>query len=238
MKTRTVLSLVLLFASTSAWSSGGVVVMDHSSWNSLLQRYVNPDGKVDYSGFKGDRLFSDYINELKGSHPDESWTRNEQMAYWINAYNAFTIQLITQNMPLKSIKDISEPWDNKFIIIEGKNYSLNDIENRILRRDFKDPRIHFAVNCASISCPKLWNKAYTASNLDSSLEKRTREFINDPKFNIIKNDEIVISQIFDWYSEDFKSNGSVISYLNRYSKVVISPESTVDYGSYNWSLNN
>lgn len=222
----------------SAWSSGGVVAMDHSVWNSLLQRYVSSEGKVDYSGFKSDRLFAEYINELKGNHPDDSWAKSEQMAYWINAYNAFTIQLITQNMPLKSIKDITEPWDNKFIIIEGKSYSLNDIENRILRKGFNDPRIHFGVNCASISCPKLWNKAFTAGNLEGSLDKLTRGFINDPGYNTIKNREIIISPLFDWYAEDFTSKGSLISYLNRYSKVVISQGANVTYGSYNWALNN
>ena len=141
-------------------------------------------------------------------------------------------------MPLKSIKDIENPWGRKFISIEGKAYSLNDIENNILSPQFKDPRIHFAVNCASKSCPILQNRAFTAGNLESMLESATRAFVNDPRMNTLSVNEIQISNIFDWYKDDFTMKGSLVTFLNRYAKVAISPGAKVSYKEYDWTLNN
>jgi len=231
-----ILSLALIspsYASAAVTSSP-----DHSIWNSILQRYVSSDGKVDYSGIKGDRRFSDYLRTLSGSHPDDSWSKAEKKAYWINTYNAFTVQLITQNLPLKSIKDLETPWDRKFISIEGNAYSLNDIENKILRPQFKDPRIHFAINCASFSCPIMQNKAFTSGNLESMLESATRDFINDPKRNNISTNKIEISNVFDWYKEDFTAKGSIVQFLNRYSRNTIAAGAAVSYMNYDWKLNN
>ena len=230
--------LAILSVNQGYASAGGSASPDHAVWNSILQRFVSSDGKVDYSGIKGDKRFSEYLLTLGGSHPDDSWSRQEQMSFWINAYNAFTVQLITQNMPLKSIKDIENPWGRKFISIEGKAYSLNDIENNILRPQFKDPRIHFAVNCASKSCPILQNRAFTAGNLESMLESATRAFVNDPRMNTLSVNEIQISNIFDWYKDDFTMKGSLVTFLNRYAKVAISPGAKVSYKEYDWTLNN
>ncbi len=231
------LALVLIL-SIALHAFGGVAAPDHAEWTSLLQRHVSNSGVVDYNGFKSDSKFDAYLLVLEGSHPDGTWTRNERMAYWINTYNAFTVKLIIDNMPIKSIKDIENPWDRKFITIEGRSYSLNHIEHEILRPEFKDPRIHFAVNCASKSCPPLMNKAFTSSSLDSQLEKVTGSFINNERFNSISRDELRISSIFDWFSEDFASKGGVREFIDRYSKTPVARERTFKFTEYDWSLNN
>ena len=143
---------------------------------------------------------------------------------------------MVDNYPVKSIKDIAggKPWDKKFIKLDGKTLSLNDIENGIIRKDFNEPRIHFAVNCASISCPKLLNKAYTAGNLNSLLESQTKRFINDNSMNMISATKPEISNIFDWYKVDF---GNVITFLNKYSDTEIESSAKISYKEYNWNLN-
>ena len=126
--------------------------ISHSVFDTLLHRHVS-EGKVDYKGFQKDSvLFNRYTRILRANHPGENWTKDEKMAYWINAYNAFTIELILKNYPVKSIKDISSPWDQEFIQIRENLYSLNNIEHEILR-PMGDARIHFAIVCASYSCP-------------------------------------------------------------------------------------
>jgi hypothetical protein len=232
-------TLIFLFSLLSGFSlDGGTAAPDHAVWSSILQRFVTSEGKVDYNGIKGDRRFPDYLLTLSASHPDDSWSNEEKMAFWINTYNAFTVKLITQNMPLKSIKDIETPWDRKFISIEGKTYSLNDIENKVLRAEFKDARIHFAVNCASKSCPTLQNRAYTPGNLESMLESSTRAFINDPKMNNLTTNKIQISNLFEWYMGDFTMKGTLVQFLNRYAQVSIAPGAAVTYMEYDWTLNN
>ena len=149
--------------------------ISHAGFDALLQKHVNEAGWVHYEGFIQDSTkFKEYLQLLSKHHPnDENWSREEQMAYWINAYNAFTIQLITDHYPVAGIKDIKNGipfvntvWDIKFIRIEGVDYDLNNIEHGILRPKYQDPRIHFAVNCASISCPKLQKTAFTADQLE------------------------------------------------------------------------
>ena len=167
------------------------------------------------------------------------------MAYWINAYNAFTVKLIVDHYPVQSIKDIKNGipfvntvWDIKFIEIEEAVYDLNNIEHGILRPKFQDPRIHFAVNCASVSCPKLWNRAYTAKGLGEQLDRAARDFLRDERRNVIAEDRVQLSKIFSWYGMDFKKKGkSLIEYLNQYSPVQIQPDAEVDYLEYNWNLN-
>ena len=162
--------------------------VSHDIWDALLKKHVNADGFVDYKNFQRDsNELKRYLNQLAAAPPDDSWPRAEQMAYWINAYNAFTIQLILENYPVKSIKDIkrgiafvNSVWDIKFIRIGDKTYDLNNIEHGILRSKFKDARIHAAINCASYSCPRLRAGAYTAGQLEEQLEEAMRTFINDP----------------------------------------------------------
>ena len=211
--------------------------VDHSAWDDLLKKYVADNGDVNYKGFKKDiQSLNDYVNYLATQIPSESWTLNEQLAYFINVYNANTIKLIADNYPTKSIKDINNPWLKNRIKIGKEDYSLADIENGILRK-MNEPKIHFAINCASFSCPKLLNTAYTTNNVQELMERATREFINNDSKNKLERDEVKISEIFKWYKSDFTENGSVIDYINQYSDINIFPNAKINYINYDWSLN-
>jgi hypothetical protein len=211
--------------------------LDHSTWDQLLRTYVSSSGQVNYSGLKSAvGQLDGYLELLKANVPAADWGKNQTMAYWINAYNAFTVKLILDNYPLSSIKDIDNgsPWDRKWINIGGKTYSLNQIENDILRARYNDPRIHFAVNCAAASCPPLYNRAFTTDNLVSVLNARTNKFINDAKYNTLTNEAVAISKIFDWYGTDF---GKPLDYIRRYTSQEISPDAKVTFREYDWQLN-
>ena len=206
-------------------------------YGQILSNFVSSSGNVNYPALKTNRqMLSQATQHFEENPPEASWSKNEKLAYWINAYNLYTIELVVDNYPVKSIKDIAggKPWDKKFIKLDGKTLSLNDIENGIIRKDFNEPRIHFAVNCASISCPKLLNKAYTVGNLNSLLESQTKRFINDNSMNMISATKPEISNIFDWYKVDF---GNVITFLNKYSDTEIESSAKISYKEYNWNLN-
>mgnify|MGYP003624185001 FL=1 len=213
-------------------------IMSHQEWNSLLQKHVSSLGKIDYPGFKNDKVaFQSYLDVLANHLPKESWSKNATLAYWINTYNAFTVKLILDNYPVKSIKGIKKPWDQEFIILENRAYSLGEIEHEILRK-MDEPRIHFAINCASYSCPNLLNEAYTEAKIEKQLEHSAISFINDKTKNSITKDQIEISKIFNWFSGDFKKSGSLIDFLNRYSTVKINANAKIKFKNYNWDLNN
>jgi hypothetical protein len=219
----------------------------HEIWDGLVKKHVGVDGFVNYKGFVQDSArLNDYLRLLSAAHPnDKNWSRAEQMAYWINAYNAFTIKLIVQNYPVASIKDIkrglafvNSVWDIKWIKIEGYTYDLNNIEHNILRPVFKDARIHAAVNCASFSCPKLRTEAFTAELLESQLEDSMRQFVADPVRNRISAERAEVSEIFKWFRGDFeRGGGSVRGFLNKFSAVKISDKTDLDYINYDWRLN-
>lgn len=209
----------------------------HDAFNTLLGQYVTSSGKVNYAGFKGNASFKTYLSELSANSPESSWSKNKKLAYWINAYNAFTIQLIIDNYPLKSITDLSggKPWDKKFITIGAKSYSLNDIEHGIIRKQFNEPRIHFACVCAAKSCPKLLNQAYTEAKLNSQLTAQTKYFINDASRNQIADKNLKVSKLFEWYAGDF---GDVNAYIAKYYNGTFKPDSDIEFMEYDWSLNN
>jgi hypothetical protein len=212
-------------------------VVDHSAWDKLLKKYVAENGDVKYKGFKKDmEQLNHYINYLASKTPTENWSKKEKLAYFINVYNANTIKLIIENYPLKSIKDIKNPWSKNRIKIGNKDFSLEDIEHDILRK-MNEPRIHFAINCASLSCPKLLNTAYTSENVEQLLDKATKEFISNSEKNIISEQNLKLSKIFKWYKSDFTTNGNLIEYINQYSKVKIHRDATITYLEYDWNLN-
>ncbi|MFQ5446879.1 MAG: DUF547 domain-containing protein [Saprospiraceae bacterium] len=209
----------------------------HEAWDKLLRQYVSAAGKVNYAGLKKDAARLDaYLATLAAAPPQSSWSRSEKMAFWINAYNANTVKLIVDNYPLSSITKLQggNPWKVEWVKIGSKTYSLDFIENGILRPQFKDARIHFAVNCAAKSCPPLLNRAWTAANLESDFEQRAKTFINNPAFNKIGANEVQVSKIFEWYAGDF---GNLISFLNKYSSAKIKTTAKVKYLEYNWELN-
>lgn len=213
------------------------VAPSHSSWNTLLTQFVTSSGKVNYKGLKAKQKdLEAYLKLLADNPVQSSWSRNEKMAYWINAYNAFTVKLILDNYPLSSITNLSggKVWDKKWIQLGGKTYSLNNIENDILRPRYKDARIHFAVNCAAKSCPPLLNRAWTASNLNTNLDRQAKQFINNSQYNKVSANKVVISKIFEWYAADF---GDIVTYFNKYSTTSINANAQVSYQNYDWALN-
>ena len=222
--------------------------ISHAAFDSLLRKHVNTEGWVNYQGFiKDSTAFNAYLNLLSKNLPNsKNWKPNEEKAYWINAYNAFTIKLICNYYPVASIKDIkkgiplvSDTWQIEFINIEGKKYSLNNIEHGILRPKYSDPRIHAAINCASRSCPKLPNEAFTAEKLDAQLDLVMRNFINDNTRNKITSaQKAELSKIFTWFAGDFKkANPSVIAFINKFSNTKLNEKADISYLDYNWQLN-
>jgi hypothetical protein len=218
---------------------------DHAIWTEILQKNVAENGAVNYKGILAEReKFDQYIDVLTSHHPHDGWSSNEQLAYWINAYNAFTVKLIVDNYPVKSIKElggkiykVNTPWDIKFIVIEGEKYDLNNIEHGIIRKQFAEPRIHFAVNCASSSCPALRNEAFTAEKLEVQLEEQASAFVNDTRKNKIAADHAELSKIFSWFKGDFNKESSVIDFINKYSKVKLTDDTKIEFQEYLWDLN-
>ena len=216
-------------------------------FNELLKKHVSSSGVVDYAGLKKDEAkLDEYLNLLSNNPPNkESWTENEQIAYWINVYNAFTLKLILKHYPVESIKDIAgnipfinTPWDVKFIKIGDQTYDLNNVEHGILRKDFDEPRIHVAVNCASVSCPRLRTEAFEGEKLDQQLDDQARYFINQSGKNRISKDKLELSKLFDWYGGDFDEKyGSPVGFVRKYSAQSFSEDPEVEYLEYNWKLN-
>ena len=216
-----------------------ILKANHATFDALLKKNVSSSGKVNYKGVKSSMpILEAYIKQLEGLVDQDEWTRNDKLAYWINLYNAATIRLIVSNYPLKSITDLhgGKPWDQKVVKVGSKSYSLNDIENGVIRPRFKEARIHFAVNCAAQSCPKLLNGAFMPDELSSQLRRMTKAFINKSGKNEITADKVIVSKIFDWYKDDF-NKGDLIKFLNTYSEVEINPTATIEYKDYDWSLN-
>jgi hypothetical protein len=217
----------------------------HEIWGELLQKYVSKAGRVNYADLKKDTArLNQYLKAVSTHHPNSTWSKAEEMAFWINAYNAFTVKLVLDYYPIKSIKDIKNGipfvntvWDIKFITIEGKNYDLNNLEHGMLRAKFDDPRVHFALNCASFSCPKLQNEAFTAEKLETQLDAATRDFLNDGTKNKITSSSAQLSKIFQWYRSDFTKKMPFNDFIHQYSKQKIGKKTKISYLEYIWTLN-
>ena len=241
--------LILFFATASSCTETPKVRTDsvavaHKLWSELLEQHVDDQGVVDYQGFLRDSAKLNTYLRLLADAPPANNTRAEQLAYWINAYNAFTIKLVIDHYPISSIKEIkrgipfvNSVWDIKWIRIGGRLYDLNDIEHGILRKKFDEPRIHFAINCASVSCPTLLAKAFEANRLEEQLDFVARRFVNDTSRNQLQAGDVHLSKIFKWYKGDFTKNMSLAAYINQYSSVKISEVEKIRYKKYNWTLN-
>jgi len=207
----------------------------HAPFSELLKQYVSAAGNVNYAGLKKEHsALKAYLNTLSQNAPSDSWSRNEQLAYWINAYNAVTLNLILENYPLATITDLDKgkPWDKKVVTLGGVTYSLNQIENEIIRPRFQEPRIHFAVNCAASSCPPLRNEAFVASKLEEQLEEQTRSFLRSEAYNALSGQTFRASKIFDWYGEDF---GDLNKFIGKY--LDLPADAKIEFTNYDWSLN-
>lgn len=230
-----------------AVKKAGTMPPSNALFDSLLISYVDSIGLVDYKGLKvKEAVLDQYLLILRNAIPnDSSWDRQDKIAYWINLYNAYTLKLILNHYPIESIKDIGSsiqvpfvntPWDIKFIVLNGKKYDLNNIEHNILRK-FGEPRIHFAIVCASSSCPVLRNEAYTGEKLESQLESQAVNFLLDPLRNRIFGTDVRISKIFQWFKGDFTQSGSLVDFLNGYLEKPIPASANVDFLPYDWGLN-
>jgi len=219
----------------------------HEAWTTLLKKCVDAKGQVNYRGFLEDASRLDaYLGLLSDCPPSMDWSQAERLAYWINAYNAFTVKLILDHYPVKSIKDIgpklaipkvNSVWDIKFFHIGGVEMTLNQIEHDILRKDFNEPRIHFAIVCASFSCPVLFNEAFTAKRIEQQLETQAVAFINDPARNRVSENKVELSAIFNWFKGDFTKNGTLLEFIRRYAKGKVADKAKVSFLDYDWSLN-
>lgn len=203
----------------------------------MLKKFVSPSGQVNYKEWvKEQENIENYLFTLAQFPPTERTSAAAQIAYWINAYNALTVQLILKHYPVKSIKDIDNPWDTKCFTVKGKEYTLGAIEHELLRK-MGEPRIHFAINCASVSCPKLLNEAYLEKKMELQLTEATRSFLKDTSKNVITQKQVKLSRIFLWFGKDFGSKSERLDFI---AKAVGFPLESpkIEYLPYDWNLNN
>ncbi len=211
--------------------------MNYNAYNQFLTKNVTLTGDVSYSQIKTNRKeLDDVIATFEKFTPEKTWTVNEIKSYWINSYNVHTIKLVVDNYPLKSLKDIKNPWNLNFIEYKGIKISLDYIENDILRK-IKDPRIHFAINSAAKSSPILNNEAYEALTLDKQLDNAARLFINDRTRNDITKEKVNLSKAFEWYLNDFVVKKNHIDFINQFSVLKISKTTEITFLEFNWNLN-
>ncbi len=229
------------------------VVVDHQQWQDFLDDYVTPSAAydmfmVEYGRVKRDdkKALDDYLQQLARLDP-RKLSRDEQLAYWINIYNALTVDLILDYYPVKSITRLGKgwfrmgPWRDELITIAGQSVSLHDIEHRILRPIWNNPRVHYALNCASIGCPDLLPRVYQGSTINRQLEVAARRFINQDKGAEFIDGRLMLSSIFDWYEDDFVGEDGVLEELKLFARTELKQQldgydGRISY-RYNWKLN-
>ena len=233
--------------------SASTQTIDHSAWESLLDRnLLRHNTGVNHFRYElisqpDKKNLNDYLVYLTKIKISQ-YNRREQRAYWINLYNALTVNVVIRNLPVRTIKEISSgffsggPWKKKLVKIESEELSLDDIEHRILRPIWQDPRLHYAVNCASIGCPNLQAKAFTAANSESLLDKGARDYINHPRGVKIDNSgQLQVSSIYVWFSDDFGGEAGILKHFKQYAEPPLANAlqrvSAIDDDYYNWNLN-
>lgn len=252
----------VLLQEWQASDESSVIVVDHSLWQQVLDQYVverSQQTYVQYNLLKQVQLkqsnnntqssiVDQYLEYLATVNP-LALSRQEQQAYWLNLYNAATVQLIVRNYPVSSITKLGKglfsfgPWNDDIVTVNQQKISLNDIEHGILRPIYDDPRIHYAVNCASFSCPNLLVTAFTGENIEALLDKGARDYINHTRAVSVIDDELVLSKIYDWFQEDFGgSEEGVISHIRQYANPdLLEQLNTIDPNkiryAYDWKLN-
>ncbi|MEM7222309.1 MAG: DUF547 domain-containing protein [Pseudomonadota bacterium] len=243
-----------LWARWSTHDANAQTTIDHRAWDRFLKRYVTErPGRANLVAYgkvsRADaRALQGYIDGL-AALPISTYNRPEQFAYWINLYNALTVNVVLDHYPVKGIRDIDispgwfadGPWGKKLVTIEGEDVSLDDIEHRILRPIWQDPRIHYAVNCASIGCPDLVKQAVTADNAEAYLTAGARNYVNDPRGAQIRGGKLYVSSIYNWFEEDFAVDGGVVAHLKKYANPdlasYLAQIDEVSGDGYDWALN-
>ncbi len=230
------------------------MTVDHSAWQRILERYIAPSadgvnlfayGRMSAADRKALKA---YLTALQGVKVT-ALKPDEQRAFWINLYNALTIDVVLDHYPVKSIRDISlggfftvGPWKKELVAVEGRKLSLDNIEHDILRKVWRDPRIHYAVNCASMGCPNLMGKPFTGTTLDKMLTRGARDYVNHPRGAQVRSRKLYLSQIYSWYRKDFGStDAAVIGHIAKYAapklKQQLASINTIAGYDYDWSLN-
>lgn len=228
--------------------------LDHAAWDAFLQKYVRPDGQG-YNRFAyGEVSAADkaalegYISYLTGLEITEH-AQPVQLAYWLNLYNALTVKVVLDHYPVKSIRDIRlggllsrGPWDGELIEIEEEPITLNAIEHEILRPIWKDPRLHYAINCASVGCPNLHDRAFTATNTPGLLDQLARDYLSHPRGLKIDGDSVTVSSIFQWFAYDFgNAEPQIIEHIVTYAPPekgeALQRIGEIAHTEYDWSLN-
>jgi Protein of unknown function, DUF547 len=258
---RRLLIICLLAAGAAAGARAEAIGAETATFDALLKRYVtaSPDGvnRVDYSSWKNaaaDRQALNQVVVTAVQQKPSAMTKPQQLAYWANLYNAITLQVILDAYPVKSIRDIKSkgvwldpkaftgPWVQKRVTVEGREISLDEIEHAILRPTFKDPRVHYAVNCASFGCPNLRATAWRAETLEADLDAAARDFVNHPRGASVSGDGLKVSSIYKWFQADFGgSSAGVIAHLKKYASPELArkldKQSAIADDGYDWSLN-
>jgi len=241
MKTTT----LLLFALAGAASA---IDPDHAAWDRIVSERVEGE-RFDYAGLKRERAPLDaYLDRLAAVTRDEydGWSDGDRLAFLINLYNAATVALVLDHHPLESIREIGGergPWKLPVVRVFGGKVTLDRLEHEMIRKWFAEPRIHFAVNCASIGCPPLRDEAYTGRKLERQLAEQTRAFLTDRDVNRLEGGVLRLSPLFDWFEDDFaRAAGSVRKYVaphfpERERAKILGGEVEIRYGDYDWSLN-
>lgn len=225
---------------------------DHSAFDALLKAHARPDiGRVDYAGLKRDEARLDaYLKALEGADV-RVLGGDEQLALLINAYNAYTLKIIVERYPdVRSIRDLKDPWTTARHNVGGQVMSLDQIEHGLLRPFYRDPRIHFAVNCASVGCPPLGDEAFTGERLNAQLDAATRRALRHPRYAKVEGGKLHLTQILKWYGDDFTSAEfkdhapTVAAYVARYADAPVAAlvrqadgDPEVVFMPYDWSLN-
>ncbi len=238
----------------SVSAPASTATVDHSAWETLLQAYIVPGdhglNRVDYAGFKvkGASALKRYLASLQKTDVARL-NKREQFAFWANLYNAKTVDIVLDHYPVRSIRDIrlsgvlfAGPWDKKVVTVSGVPLSLNDIEHEILRRVWRDPRVHYAVNCASIGCPNLPGRAFAGASLEEMLETGARNYINSPRGVRVTGGKVVASKIYKWFVDDFGGSADgVLAHIGRYAGPGLSARikkvTSISGYAYDWGLN-
>ncbi len=220
--------------------------VDHSAWGAFLARYGSegPDGinRIGYSTVSaGDRqALRAYIDSLQATDT-RILTKDQQLSFWINLYNAVTVDMILENYPTKSIRKIKKPWDTPLVTVLGQDLSLGQIEHHIVRAIWPDPRIHYALNCAALGCPNLALTPYTAATLEDMLETGAKAYVNHPRGAALDGSKLTISKIYGWYREDFGTVDDVLAHIRSYADRPLAEAlaniTKVKAYAYNWNLN-
>lgn len=254
MMKKLLLSLLLFVG----FSAAAINRDSHALFSELLTQYVH-DGQVNYRELKNDARLQQYLEQLASSNPARLDDNRDRLAFWLNAYNAYTLKIICDNYPVESINDLHQGglivgtaikrtvWDRPFVVIDEHRLTLNQIEHKIIRPEFKDPRIHFALVCAAVSCPPLRSEAYEGHKLDRQLTEQGRLFFaqHDKNFFELESGTAHLSKILDWYGKDFgKGNAGILLYISRFlpddlaAAIRANPKAwQIEHTQYNWRLN-